>query len=236
MKSELNILLWIIGMTFSLGIFSIKVGLGLGFSRVGIREVALVYGGYLLIFLLFSLLADKVVSLLDPIIKRGPYIHAFVAVGFISWAIYILKTINSSISKKRKLRTSLLLLVMPCPVCVTAIAYSTWAAVWITKASPVYTGLILTLIFLSISTIFLFVSKLTKDTTGVGLSISLFIIGSYFLLSLVIPSIIQEAKGVYNSFVRTQRDINISKDTLGVFFIAISTICAGYIIGIRRRW
>ncbi len=235
MKPELNILLWITGMTFSLGIFSIKVGLGLGFSRAGIKQVAFIYGGYLIMFLLFSILADKIVSFIDPLIKKGPYIHASVAVGFILWAIYILRTISNNTGEEQRQKTSFILLVIPCPVCVTAIAYSTWAAVWMAETSPIYTGLILTLIFLSISTAFLLLSRLTKDTKGVGLAISFFVIGAYFLLSLIVPSIIQDAKEVYKSFVQTQKDVNISKDTLSVFLIMISTIGVGYIIGTRRR-
>ncbi len=226
-------------MIFSLGVFSAKVGLGLGMSRAKVRQVALTYGGYLLIFLLLAMAEDRIILRLELLLKKGPYIHAIVAIGFILWAIYVLLTTgrmsNCRHSSSRNNKTSLLLLIIPCPVCITAMAYSTWAAVAMTNMKPIKVALLLSSLFLSISTIVLLISRWFKGGTGLGLSYSLFIVGAYFLLSLVVPSIIQQAEAVYRSFSSTKITLLNRQDIMGTFAVILFSVFTGFILSKRDR-
>jgi predicted transporter len=226
-------------MVFSLGVFSAKVGLGLGMSSAKIGQVALTYGGYLLIFLFLAMAGDSIILHLEPLLKKGPYLHAIVAIGFILWSVYVFLTTGRMSrcmhSSSRNNKTSLLLLVIPCPVCVTAMAYSTWAAMAMTNMKPITVGLLLSCVFLSISTIVLLVSRWFKGETGLGLSYSLFIIGAYFLLSLVVPSIIQQAEAVYRSFSSTKTSLLNTQDIMGTFLVIVLSVFSGFILSKRER-
>ncbi len=235
MGESLNTLLWITGMVFSLGVFSAKVGLGLGLARAGIKQITVAYSSYLLLFMILTIVNDRIISILGPLLSRGPYIHALVAIGFILWAIYVLLNAGTREKEKVKKRTSMLLLIIPCPVCITAMAYSSWAVINMSEISALKAGLLLSGIFLGISTIVLILSRFSKDTTGFGLSYGLFIIGAYFILSLLVPSAIQEAKDIYKSYVSIKTPLLNNRDMIGVLTIITLCITSGYIIGGRKR-
>lgn len=247
---DLNIALWIGGMLFSLGIFAIKVGFGLGFSRIRWNVIFLTLFMYLVLFVLIAMLSGKLIGLLEPILKKGPYLHATMAMGMIGWGIYLLKrettkhtkqtkiklmTRNSKINSGSSIFNSLLLLI-PCPVCLTAITFSTWSALNVIKWHPAVVGLCLGIVFILLALgIYLFLRLVSHNssfsTKRINLGLSMMGIGIYFIASLFLPAKIEEAKGVYQSFLTKNISIefNNSISVLGILFVA-------FLIGYFTKW
>jgi predicted transporter len=92
---NLNIILWIGGMLFSLGIFAVKVGFGLSFSRMKWKGMFFTLFIYFLIFILIAVLSEQLIRIFEPVLKRGAYLHALIATGMIMWGIHLLRRQNT---------------------------------------------------------------------------------------------------------------------------------------------
>lgn len=227
MNMDLNIILWIGGTIFSLGIFAVKVGLGLGFGRAGWKVVFLTLCAYLILFVLIAVLSNNLVKALEPLLRKGLYLHALMATGLIAWGGYALKKTCSH-------RHQAFLLLLPCPVCITAMIYSTWAALSVIDLPPVLVGLTLGSTFVILSVLFLFMARVNRSKdTGESLGFSMMGVGLYFLGALVIPAKIEEARTVYESFVSHKNNISL-EDGSGVSLILIITLMVGFFTGKGR--
>jgi len=253
---DLNIILWIGGMLFSLGIFAVKVGFGLGFGRVRWRGVFLTLSLYLALFVVIAVLSKQLVIILEPVLKKGPYLHALMAMGMIAWGIYTLRSQKSgekievkkirnwedkrlSTSQPLNFSTSSLFLLIPCPVCLTAIAFSTWAALSVIKLPSPLIGLGLGIVFVTLSLVFYFSLKLITHnssllTQKIGLGLSMIGIGLYFLASLFLPAKIEEARGMYKSFLSEGNGIALN-DSIGVFILLFIAMFIGFFINKRQE-
>jgi predicted transporter len=250
---DLNIILWIGGMLFSLGIFSVKVGFGLGFSGMRWKGIFLTLSMYLVLFVLIAVLSERLIQLLEPVLKKGPYLHALMAAGMIAWGIYLLrqsgrateqqadsklKIQNSKNSSLITLRSSLPLLI-PCPVCLTAMTFSTWSALNVIKLPSALVGLGLGIVFILLSLGIYFSLKLITHhssliTQKIGLGLSMIGIGLYFIASLFLPAKIEEAKGVYQSFIAEGGSIDINH-SIGVFALLFAALVVGYLMNKNRE-
>ncbi|MDM7202797.1 MAG: DUF2162 domain-containing protein [Thermodesulfobacteriaceae bacterium] len=238
---DLNILLWIGGMLFSLSIFAIKVGFGLGFSRIKWKGIFLTLSVYLILFILIAVVSERLIKILEPILRKGPYLHVAMALGMIAWGIYIIlrssRTTEQQVNSRRKILPSrihhALLLLVPCPVCLTAMTFSTWSALNVFKFSPVLVGLSLGIIFILLSLGIYFYLKLATRysllvTQGIGLGLSMLAIGFYYIASLSLPAKIEEAKNVYKSFLTEASHTNI-RNYIGIFVILFIGFLSGFL-------
>jgi predicted transporter len=242
---DLSIVLWIGGMLFSLGIFAFKVGFGLGFGGVRWKGVFLTLSLYLVLFVFIAMLSERLIKILEPVLRKGPYLHALMAMGMIVWGLHLLriqKTDNITQTVKNKdLKTlnSSLLLLIPCPVCLTAITFSTWAALNVFKFPAYLVGVGLGIVFIVLSLAFYFSLKLftrhsSLVTPKVGLGLSLIAIGFYFIASLFLPAKIEEAKSVYFSFVDKGCIIDFN-NTIGALLIFFIALLIGYFSHVRKE-
>ena len=264
---DLNIVLWIGGMLFSLGIFAVKVGFGLGFSGMKWKGVLLTLSLYLMLFVAIAVLSGQLIRLLEPVLRKGPYLHALMAAGMIAWGIHLLRRqktgIRSQESEDRTQKTehrgqktedrssglsnvkakiqknnselstlNSLLLLIPCPVCLSAMTFSTWAALNVFKFPAYLVGLGLGIVFIVLSLAFYFSLKLftihfSLVTPRVGLGLSMIAIGFYFIASLYLPAKIEEARGMYQSFLTEGANIDMN-NSIGVFAILFVAFVIGY--------
>lgn len=245
MKGELNILLWIGGMLFGLAAFAVKVGLGLAFGRYNGKETAFTVAGYVLLFVTIALLSGPIMNFLGPILRKGPYLHSAIAAGMILWGFVTLKGIGrnendgaqanggASPPHRRPLAGSLLLL-LPCPVCLTAMAFSTWSVLSVIGAPAAVIGLGLGLSF-GIMTLLVMVSgkrgRTEHPETTLGLT--LITLGLYFVAALFLPAKIEEAKTMYAARA-SEVSPALSHDVFAVMAILAFLALIGFTMSPRK--
>jgi predicted transporter len=231
---DLNIVLWIGGVLFSLGIFAVKVGFGLGFGRMRWKGVFLTLSLYIVLFVLIATLSEQLIKTLEPILKKGPYLHALMATGMIVWGVLLLRKHKREASQPFNLSTSSLLLLIPCPVCLTAMAFSTWAALSVIKfpASLVGLGLGIVFVLLTLAVVGLTRFKQTSNPE-ISLGLGMIAIGLYFISSLFLPRKIEEAKAVYQSFIKEGMGIDAG-NMAGVIIILILAGLVGYLTNLKK--
>ncbi|MEW6410493.1 MAG: DUF2162 domain-containing protein [Nitrospirota bacterium] len=251
---DLDIILWIAGTLFSLGIFAVKVGFGLGFGGIKWRGILFItFSSYLAIFVLIAVLSERLIRYLEPVLRKGPYLHALMALGMIAWGIILLrrqttehrtqtelkfKIQNFKINNSELLTLNSLFLLIPCPVCLTAMTFSTWAALSVIKLPAPIVGLGLGIVFVTLSLLFFFSLKLITRhssliTSQVGLGLSMIGIGLYFLASLFLPVKIEEAKNVYRSFISEDKGTALS-DSAGVLIVLFVAVLIGFFANKRH--
>lgn len=258
---DLNIILWSGGMLFSLGIFSVKVGFGLGFGRITGKGMYAVLLSYLALFVLLAVFSGWIMELLEPALKRGPYLHALMAAGMIAWGISLVRTQKHEHEaaehpvplvtaaggpgrpgkdaappegvRNHMLRPALLLLI-PCPVCLTAMTFSTWSALSVIALPPALVGLLLGTTFVALSLVLSKGVRLRQSgRSGTGLGMGMIGIGLYFITSLYLPAKIEEARGIYSSFAGEGNNLPVN-DMLGMAVVLSAAFIAGYLLFARQ--
>lgn len=195
---DLNIALWVGGTLFSLGIFAVKTGTGLGYGQVSRKEIALTLGLYLLLFELIALLAERLLALLEPLLKGGPWLHGVMALGMIVWGGWLIWKPGAACTPG-----SSLALLIPCPVCLTAMTFSTWTALHSLPLLPWAVGLVLGISFTAMTLLVLLLTKSGKNGKNIpALGLAMITIGLYFIASLFLPAKVEQAKGMYGSFMK----------------------------------
>jgi predicted transporter len=245
---ELNLVLWLGGMFFTLAAFVVKVGCGLGWGSPRWPWVLVTLCLYIGLFILAAILCGTLLTFLEPVVKQGPWLHLCMAVGMMAWGVYIFRhspagTCDNTQSQmcgsggpSRALRSrtyALLFLILPCPVCLTAVVFSTWAAMQVLKWPSWSVGLALGLTFtvMTLITCFLF-RHLSGRATGTagsyGLGLFLLGLGGYYLASLFLPAQIEAAKSIYQSFV-TDNSGPALIDQLGAVAIFVVALLLGFL-------
>jgi len=181
--------LTVIGIMIGIFIFGIKSGIGCGFSKVTTREILTIAGSYFILALLFGSIADRInLESLEGLSSMGMGIHAFVSLLLIVTGIYTQKKWNSG---KDVSRHTFLVLSLPCPVCLGALAISCIILASTIDISGLKIGLLVgSAFFISIvGSSFLF-RKLGKTPETLG-SIMM-MLGIYYMLGLLfIPAYMQ---------------------------------------------
>jgi predicted transporter len=114
--------LTVIGILIGILIFGIKSGIGCGFSNITTREILTIGGSYFILALLFGSVADRLsLDALGRVSSMGMGIHVLVSLLLIVTGIYTQKKWNSG---KDVSRRTFLVLSLPCPVCLGALAMS----------------------------------------------------------------------------------------------------------------
>lgn len=237
---DLNIILWIGGMLFSLGIFAIKLGFGLGFSGIRWKGIFIILSMYLLLFVFIAILSGRLIQLLEPVLRKGPYLHALMAAGMIVWGTILIRKQSSRAKAPSSLNHHSLLLLIPCPVCLTAVTFSIWSALNVVKFPPALVGMGLGFVFVFLSLIVFFSLKFRSLKSSlisqrIGLGLSMIAIGLYLIASLFLPAKIEEAKGIYRSFLTEAGNIDINS-SIGVLALLFVALIVGYLMNKKVGW
>lgn len=246
---DLDILLWLGGMLFSLAIFAVKVGFGLGFGGMRWKGIFLTLSMYLVLFVLIAGLSERLFNLLKPVLTKGPYLHALMASGMILWGILLLKRHSTGHRTQTKLKFKIqnsktnnselstlnsLLFLLPCPVCLTAMTFSIWSALNVFKWHPVWVGLAVGAVFAVFSLIIYLLIKAIPHsqsslTQEVRLGLAMIVVGIYFIASLYIPAKIEEAQLAYRAFLSDTQLVDINQQ-LGMLGLLALFFMVGFFI------
>ncbi len=245
---DLTLMLWLGGMFFSLAVFVVKVGCGLGWGQLRWPLIVLTLSLYSGLFILAAIFSRSLLKVLQPVLQHGPWLHSFMAVGMMAWGIYLLlrspassccglpgqKAGNSTPNHcSPPVNSALFLLLLPCPVCLTAIIFSTWAALQVFKWPSWLVGVGLGLTFAALTLVACLILRLssrraTKLAQNNVLALSLLGIGAYFLASLFIPGRIEAARSIYHSFISDHTGPGLS-DQLGILTILAIALLVGFV-------
>jgi len=253
---DLNIIMWVSGMFFTLGIFALKVGFGLGLGGIRLKWILITLSLYMTLFIIIAYFSKGLVKYLEPVLRGGQYIHVLMAAGLILWGIILLRKQGSNSIQKLKIQDSgfkteqtvlknknssfsptspppSLLLLLPCPVCLSAMTFSVWSALSVISQPPYLIGLGLGSLFSVLSLGFVFLTRFLSQNSSLRqesfLGLSMTGIGLYFISSLFVPSKIEEAKGVYQSFVRDSFNISLNH-SIGAFALLFVAFFIGYFL------
>jgi len=198
---NIELFLWVIGTGLTLSAFAVKLGVALGLSKPSKSTIALVLFTYASLFLIISLLAKPFLNLLMKVLLKGPYLHLLLSLGLILWGVYLLTRKNFQPQEEHCVKLSLPLL-LPCPVCISAMSFSVAAFLSATQLPPYLVGFALGLAFTLFSLVFFFIVRIwAKEFKLATLGLAMIGVGAYLSLSFVVPDKIEEAKRVYKTFV-----------------------------------
>lgn len=237
---DLNMALWAGGTLFTLTGFAGKVGLGLGFGQIKNKWIGFTLAIYALLFIGMAVLSKQLMAWITPILSGGPYLHLFMAAGLAAWGIYAIVSVGM---KKRdcdmpsdKKRGGSLLLIIPCPVCLSAMIFSTWAALTAVRLPALLVGLGLGVVFAVLALLFLFFARAGKtESPETSLGLVLIVIGLYFALSLVLPAKIEAARSMYSSFAE-KNYFPAHSDATFVLLLLVAAVVAGYFFMERKKY
>ncbi len=246
MAKDIDIILWIAGTWITLGIFAIKVGWGMMFSGLGKKGYVLFILIYVLLFLLASNFLRIILPWLQPLIGKGSYLHLVMAGMTVGWGIFLItkkgelpeagltNTIFMSIPRDKAIILSSpaplcgpslqhsLILLLPCPVCVISIVFSTWALQSATGWNGTIVALILGAGFSLISLMPRLIVRVAQiSVSSPNLGLIMLAIGTYFIVSIFVPAKVEEAKHIYEIFLVENQTIIITEAVKTLLIVSL---------------
>jgi predicted transporter len=196
--------LWIGGLLFSLPLLAVKLGMGLergGFRR---KQVLLIYAMYLAMFIGGSGWMSLFAGTVERIMKAGPYLHGLVGTTMIGWSIVAMCCLVSSREPSRASRETCLL-ALPCPAYFVAMIVSLKLARELTHLPGPVAGALLGIGFVSLGWLSQLLlgeawARPLAHRSQMAMTLSLFVMGTYFVAATFLPGVMRDAGQVYASF------------------------------------
>jgi predicted transporter len=238
---DLDILLWMGGMLFSLSIFAVKVGLGLSYGKVKRKGIYIALGGHIALFVGVALLSQTLMRILEPLLRKGPYLHICIATGMIAWGVVTIARLGHE--SRRSPQTGCcnsspvpsLFLILPCPVCIAAMTFSTWSALNAVKLPAALVGLGLGFAFTAMTLVVVAFAGLGRsEHPETTLGLTMITVGLYFIASLYLPAKIAEAKGMYTSLA-TEGNAVSTYHGMAIGAILLALVVIGFFAGKPRE-
>ena len=237
----------IIGLIFTIGIFAFKSGVGLHYFLSQERKLKLkllfflIYSAvYLFIFMLSSLILQKMSIIkhfedIQTFLKSGMFIHMLMACLLLTWGVILIKRQKS----EKHITRAWLLMVIPCPVCITVIFFSAGFLVAFFPDSGnlavlcAYAGFIV--INIAAMIIMSFWKALSDSTPEAILGSLMLMISVYFILSVIIMPQFSDLDKIYRlaTYKSEQNLINTDQFILYLLII-ISSILFGFYLMKRK--
>jgi predicted transporter len=186
-------ILTVIGISLGILIFGIKVGLGCGFSNIKMREILSIGGSYFILALLFGSIADRInYDVFEKLSSLGMEIHVLISLLLVGAGIYTQKKWNLG---KDVSRHTFLVLSMPCPVCLGALALSCMLLSANLNFSGIKIGFLVGIAFFTsivASSFFFRIGKIKMEKTPETLGSAMMMLGIFYLLgAMLIPAYMQ---------------------------------------------
>jgi predicted transporter len=236
-----------LGLTFTIGIFALKSGVGLHYLLTQKRhlrgQILFIFGfvfTYFLIFLISYLILKKInvigyYNVFQGLFRSGMYIHFFIAAGLIVWGIYLLKKEGEG----QKGTKAFWLLIIPCPVC-TSVVFLTTAFLM------AYFPHISLLAVMAAYLFFIFINFVTilslapwdikADVTPEHtLGTAMLFIAIYFILSIIVMPQFSDIDKIYRiaAYRGEEASMNI-RDILFLLAAVANFFMTGYLIKSRK--
>ncbi|CAN2040342.1 DUF2162 [Candidatus Magnetomoraceae bacterium gMMP-15] len=212
-EADMELKSLILGLSFTLGIFAIKSGVGLNYflsQKKNLKSRLIFFSFYSLIYFAIFMLSSwflrkiAIASYFDSmqsILKSGMLIHFIMAGLLLLWGVLFLKGKHGhnlelkngdsgGFQKKEKYSLGWLVLVIPCPVCMTTIFFSVGFLVAFFPDSGYWPILLAYNGFILIALLSIIITNFLQSKSGQSpefiLGSAMIMIASYFLLSMIL--------------------------------------------------
>jgi predicted transporter len=237
----------LIGLTFTIGIFALKSGVGLHYFLSRERELKFkllfffIYSiVYFFIFMLSSLILQKMniirhFEAIQTFLKSGMFVHMIVACFLLIWGVILVKRQKN----EKRITHAWLLMIIPCPVCIMIIFFS---AGFLFAFFPDFGNLAVlcayaVFIVINIATMVVmsFWKVLSDSTPESILGSTMLMIAVYFLLSVIIMPQFSDLDKIYR-LAAYKGEINIiNTDQIILYLLVIiSSILFGFYLMKRK--
>ncbi len=236
-----------LGLTFAVGIFALKTGIGMHYILTQRRslkgKVLFVCGfafAYLSMFLISYLILEKIniinyYNALQGLFRSGMYIHFFLAVGLIVWGVYLLKKKGIRKGESRAFWA----MIIPCPVCTSVVflttgflvAYFSHIAFFAVMGGYLF---FIAIAFFSMPALALWKMK-SSVTPEQNLGAAMLFIAIYFILSIIIMPQFSDIDLIYRIASYRGEKVSVKTgDALFLLTVVSGIFLAGYIIMKRK--
>ncbi|MDR2528079.1 MAG: DUF2162 domain-containing protein [Synergistaceae bacterium] len=232
--------LWL-GMVVSIAAFSVKTGIGwaylwrsgsacfrAGTSLVLLSAYAAVFGGVFLLVSQVNLLER--IDVVLPLLRGGVTVHWLAALLLFAWGLFLLKRPDDC----RHARRSLLALVTPCPVCLSAILMSTGCLALYFPDEMALSIAGLFTAFVVIAAVSAAAILLGSEKSGApesGLGVGMMLMGAYFIISALVVPQFADIDRVYRLATRAQ-----GEQLAGGRYWPLFAIFALVSVGFLKTW
>jgi len=236
----------ILGIVLAVSIFAVKSGMGMTYLAARMKNrkrrvwiflgSALSYGLLFVaaFFLLKWLNQVALFPLFNKVMKYGMPLHFFLAFGMLVWAVYLLKRDHAYHTSR-----AFLLLVVPCPVCLTVVVLIT---AFIMAYFPKSSGLALAgvyVIYLVIQGVTMLVFSLWQKISQMDsdriLGWGMLLIAGYFILTVLIAPQMGDLKNIYRiATYKGETELLKLHWTMAVWLAVTLTFAAGVVLRMRH--